>query len=134
VEEFLRVAAVSGFEVLPRRPGRWPKVMHKDTNVQVDILPEGERPGTPSKPAPTTLPHPSQVGASGSKLRYITLPALIQLKLAAGRARDESDIVELLRANPGETHAIRSHLTSVHRDYLASFDRLLQRAREQQDQ
>src|SRR5688572_2795168 len=32
VDEFLRVASVSGFEVLPQRPGRWPKVMHKDTN------------------------------------------------------------------------------------------------------
>jgi hypothetical protein len=133
VDEFLRVASVSGFDVLPRRTGRWPKVMHKETNVQVDILPEGERPGTPSKPAPTTLPHPSKVGASGSRLRYITLPALIQLKLAAGRARDESDVVELLRSNPGEADGIRSHLATVHRDYLVAFDRLLQRAREQQD-
>src|SRR6266480_3195770 len=31
IDEFLRVAAVSGFEVLPQPTGRWPKVMHKDT-------------------------------------------------------------------------------------------------------
>jgi hypothetical protein len=28
VDEFLRVASVSGFDVLPRAAGRWPKVMH----------------------------------------------------------------------------------------------------------
>jgi hypothetical protein len=56
------------------------------------------------------------------------------LKLAAGRARDESDVVELLRSNPGEADAIRSHLATVHGDYLVAFDRLAQRAREQQDQ
>jgi hypothetical protein len=134
VDEFLRVASVSGFELLPRRAGRWPKVMHKETNVRVDILPEGERPGTPSRPAPTTLPHPSALGAGGPRLRYITLPALVQLKLAAGRARDDSDVVELVRSNPGETDAVRLHLASVHPDYVATFDKLVQRAREQQDE
>src|SRR5678816_2960406 len=58
VDDFIRAASVAGFDVLPRRPGRWPKLMHKDTGVQVDILPEGERPGTVAKPAPTALPHP----------------------------------------------------------------------------
>lgn len=134
VDEFLRVASVSGFDVLTHRPGRWPKVMHKETNVQVDILPEGQRPGTPSKPAPTTLPHPSALGAGGGKLSYITLPALIQLKLAAGRARDESDVVELVRSNPDETETVRSHLSGVHADYVATFDRLVERAKEQQDE
>src|SRR5687767_10326789 len=40
IDEFLRVASVSGFEVLPQPPGRWPKVMHKETSIKVDILPE----------------------------------------------------------------------------------------------
>src|SRR5437870_4011485 len=53
VEEFLRVASVSGFELLPQPEGRWSKVLHKETGVKVDILPEGGRPGTRSKPAPT---------------------------------------------------------------------------------
>ena len=86
VDEFLRAAAVAGFDPLPQQPGRWPKLVHKDTGVTVDILPEGQRPGTPSKPAPTTLGHPSTMGGAPSILRYITLPPLIELKLAAGRA------------------------------------------------
>ena len=133
VDEFLRVAAVSGFEVLARPQGWWPKVLHKETGIQVDILPEGKRPGTPSRPAPTTLPHPGALGAAGAGLRYITLPALVQLKLAAGRARDESDVVELIRVNPAEVPKIRDHLATVHADYVAAFDRLTQRAADQRD-
>lgn len=64
-------------------------------------------------------------------LRYITLPALIELKLAAGRPRDEADVAELIRACPEELPAIRRRLSAAHPDYLATFDRLAERAREQ---
>jgi hypothetical protein len=134
IDEFLRAASVSGFDVLPHPAGRWPKLMHRETNIKVDILPEGERPGTASKPAPTTLPHPSAAGAAGTTLRYITLPALVELKVAAGRGRDESDVIELMRANLDQADAVRQHLASVHPDYVVAFDRLLQRAREQRDE
>ena len=108
--------------------------MHRETRIKVDILPEGARPGTASNPAPTTLPHPSVLGARGAALRYITLPALIQLKLAAGRARDESDVIELVRANADQVDAVRQHLQSVHPEYAKAFDRLVHRAREQHDE
>ena len=80
------------------------------------------------------MPHPSTLGAGGDKLRYISLAGLVQLKLAAGRARDEADVVELIRANPAQADAIRRHLQGVHADYTAAFDRLLSRAQEQQDE
>ena len=131
--EFLRVASVSGFERLASVPGRWPKLVHNETGIDVDLLPEGERPGTASRPAPTTIRHPAGMGASGSALKYIRLESLIELKLAAGRARDESDVVELIRANPDQVEAVRQHLAAIHGDYLTAFDRLLERAREEQD-
>jgi hypothetical protein len=134
VDEFLRVASVSGFDLLPRQEGRWPKVMHKETQVQVDILPEGARPGTKAKMAPTTIPHPSQMGATTGSLTYMKLTSLIELKLAAGRARDESDVVELVRANPGLIDSLRQHLSGVHPDYVRNFDHQVERAREQTDQ
>jgi hypothetical protein len=134
LDEFLRAASVAGFDVLPQPPGRWPKLMHRETNIKVDILPEGQRPGTVSRPAPTTLPHPSALGAAGHALRYITLPALIELKLAAGRVRDEGDVVELVRANPRHVEAVRRHLATAHADYVAAFDRLVERARDQRDE
>jgi hypothetical protein len=133
IDELLRTAAVSGFEVLPTREGTWPKLRHKESDVSVDLLPEGARPGSPAKPAPTTIPHPSQLGACGNRLHYADLPGLIELKLAAGRARDESDVVELIRANPNQVDAVRKHLETVHERYRAAFIALAARAHEQTD-
>jgi hypothetical protein len=133
VEELLRVAAVSGFEVTPATAGLWPKLRHKESGINVDILPEGATPGTPTKPAPTKIPHPSRLGASGMRLTYIDLPGLVELKLAAARARDESDVVELLRANTDRRDAIREHLSHVVKAYVARFDELLARAQEHTD-
>jgi hypothetical protein len=134
VDELLRVAAAHGFEVLPVRPGIWPKLRHKESDVTVDLLPEGATPGSASRPAPTRIPHPACFGAQPGRLTYIDLAGLVELKLAAGRARDEADVVELLRANPGQVEAVRQHLGNVHADYAARFEGLLIRAREQTDQ
>jgi hypothetical protein len=134
IDEFLRVAVASGFEVLPRHEGRWPRLIHKESGVKVDILPEGARPGTAAKPAPTTIPAPAAMGATGWQLTYMSLESLVELKLAAGRARDEADVVELLRANPERVESIRRHLSGVHCDYVSMFDHLAKKAREQQDE
>jgi hypothetical protein len=133
VEDFMRAAEVSGFETSLQLPGRWPKVLHKYTQIKVDILPEGGRPGTDAKPAPTVIPHPLRLGAKVGKLGYIDFGGLIELKLAAGRARDEADVVELIRANPNHLNDIRQHLQSVHADYLQAFDQLAERAKAQVD-
>jgi hypothetical protein len=133
IEEFLRVAALSGFDAFPAREGVWPKLRHKESDVSVDILPEGATPGTPSNPAPTTIPHPSRLGARAGRLKYIDLASLVELKLAAGRARDESDVVELLRANPDRVQDIRRHLGSIHQQYVSRLDDLVTRAQGQTD-
>jgi hypothetical protein len=131
VDELMQLAAVSGFNVLPVRAGTWPKLHHRESDVQVDILPEGARPGIPSNLAPTTIPHPSHLGAREARLSYIHLTGLIELKIAAGRARDESDVVELVRANPDQVDVIRDHLGEVHDRYRTQFDELVARAREE---
>lgn len=127
VELFLQAAAVSGFEVLTQPEGRWPKLLHRETNIEVDILPEGGRPGTPTRPAPTTIPHPGSMGGVRGILKYISLPALIELKLAAGRLRDEADVLELARENPDRIDEVRRHLQAVHPQYAAHFAQLLTR-------
>src|SRR5712692_5208718 len=106
IEAFLQVARVSGFEILPRQEGRWPKLVHKETGVRVDILPEGGRPGTASRPAPTTIPAPAAMGASGPCLRYMKLASLFELKIAAGREKDRADVVVLIRTNQDQIDAI----------------------------
>jgi len=134
IDEFLLAASVSGFELLPRQEGRWPKMIHKETGIKVDILPEGARPGTAAHPAPTTIPHPAQMGAIQGRLSYINLPRLIELKIAAGRGRDDGDVIELLRVVPDQANILRQHLAGVHPQYVTKFDELLGRAREQQDE
>lgn len=128
LDDFLKAASMAGFEAYKSPTGRWPKLLHRDTGIEVDLLPEGQRPGTASRPAPTTIRHPTQLGASGSKLCYISLQALVELKLAAGRARDDADVVELIRTNGDQLDAIRNHLAGVHDDYVEAFDRLVKRA------
>ena len=133
IDDFLNAAVFGGFERLPVRPGNWPKVRHKESDINVDLLPEGETPGTAPRLAPTKIPHPNQLGAEGVTLKYITFPGLIELKLAAGRARDESDVVELIRANPDQVADTREHLVRVHSRYVSQFDILAAKAAEQAD-
>ena len=133
IDAFMRVASFSGFEILPQPPGRWPKLLHRETGIQIDVLPEGARPGTPARMAPTTIRHPKEMGAAGHQLQYIDLPSLVELKLAAGRSKDESDVVELLKVNLKQVDAIRRHLQNVNPDYVTAFDRQLVRAQEDQE-
>ena len=51
-----------------------------------------------------------------------------------GRARDDSDVVELLLANPDQVEAVRQHVGGVHPQYVERFAGLLARAREQSEQ
>jgi hypothetical protein len=125
VDDFLQAATVSGFQLMPQPEGRLPKLRHRETGIEVDILPEGGRPGTISRPAPTTVPHPAAMGAVRGILKYISLPSLIELKLAAGRLRDEADVVELIRENRDHWDESRTHLKAVHPQYLARFEELL---------
>jgi hypothetical protein len=125
IEDFLRAAAVCGFDVLTPPEGRWPKLCHRETGIEVDVLPEGGRPGTASRSAPTTIPHPKLMGAVRGTLRYISLPSLIELKLAAGRLRDEADVLELARENRDRLDDVRSHLAAVHLQYVHRFEELL---------
>lgn len=133
IDEFLTAATFGGFERLVVQPGNWPKVRHKESDIKVDILPEGATPGTVTRLAPTTIPHPDRLGALVGSLRYIDLAGLVELKLAAGRARDESDVVELIRANPDQVESVRQHLADVHPQYSAQFDRLRFEASELMD-
>jgi hypothetical protein len=133
IDEFMNVASVSGFQILPKREGRWPKLIHKETRVKVDILPEGATPGTASKPAPTTIPAPGMMGAKGNKLVYMQLESLIELKIAAGREKDLADVVELIKAHMDDLDALRRHLARVHESYVEVFDQLSDSAREQID-
>jgi hypothetical protein len=65
------------------------------------------------------------MGAVRGLLRYSSLPSLVELKLAAGRLRDEADVVELVCENRDQIDELRRHLQSVHPQYAARFEELL---------
>ena len=65
--------------------------------------------------------------------RKVFMASTVASDLFAGRARDESDVVELLRGNPDQVDAVREHLTHVNDRYVKRFNDLLARAQEQTD-
>lgn len=77
-----------GFEAHGER--RW---RHLSTGVTVDLLFGGE----PMPRERDRYPFPADVGRSSRERDIVDLPALITLKLQAGRFRDEADVVELLQ-------------------------------------
>jgi hypothetical protein len=65
------------------------------------------------------------MGAVRGVLKYGSLTSLIELKLAAGRLRDEADVVELARENRDRLDEVRRHLKTIHPQYVARFEELL---------
>ena len=87
--------SMNGFK---ENPGSGMTVTDRETKVEIDVLPGGGKVG----PGPLTFPMPTQVSENPL---ILTLPDLISMKLSShtgspfDRARDYSDVVELVKAN-----------------------------------
>lgn len=73
-----------------------------DSGVKVEFLTTGEFPGD-GKPKPVAFPNPADVRVQAGGLWFLSLPALIELKLASGmtnplRGKDLVDVQELISA------------------------------------
>ena len=71
------------------------------TGVRIEFIVTGQYPGD-GKPKPVSFPDPDAVAVTIDGIRYIALPALIELKLASGmtnpgRLRDLADVQEMIR-------------------------------------
>ncbi len=69
-------------------------------NVRIDFLLTGDYPGD-GKPKPVVVPEPKAASILGEKYRVVSLPTLIELKLASGmtaphRMQDLSDVMRLI--------------------------------------
>ncbi len=71
------------------------RLKHEPTGVQVDLLTAGDSLIGPRTAPP--LPSPDTVGRSEQDPDIISLHALLELKLDAGRRQDITDVVELLK-------------------------------------
>jgi hypothetical protein len=74
-----------------------------ENNDKIDVLLTGDYPGD-GKPKPVRFPDPTAVAIDLGGTATITLPKLIELKLASGmtapdRPRDLDDVIQLVRAN-----------------------------------
>jgi hypothetical protein len=70
------------------------------TGVKVEFLTAGDFPGD-GKPKPVAFPDPAAVRVAGAGMWFLSLPALIELKLASGisnplRGKDLVDVQELI--------------------------------------
>jgi len=102
-------------------PGRPRRFLDQKNDVGVDILVTGHFPGS-GDPGPVAFPDPAEVAQDIQSIRVVDLPTLVQLKLAARRVKDSSDVIELIRVNNlDESFQDRIH-PSVRRHYLECLD------------
>lgn len=125
------LASSFGFDFFVAPPGRWPKMLHRTTGIDVDLLPEHGIPGTQSQPAPVAIGNPNRYEADSGSLAFIPLSGLIELKLGAGRAKDIADVVELIKVHPADLESVLLHLATIHPGYVERFSELIRQANEE---
>ena len=82
--------------------GTGTKLRDSESGVRIEFLLTGGFPGD-GKPKPVAFPDPQAVSVEIDGVRYLGLPALVELKLASGisaphRLKDLADVLELIRA------------------------------------
>ena len=73
-----------------------------ENEVPIDVLIAGDFPGD-GRPKPVAFPDPAGAAVVGERFRILSLPKLVELKLASGmtaphRLKDLADVLELVRA------------------------------------
>ena len=102
------------FDPVKRRSRRF---VDRSNGVTVDLMITGHHPGH-GGPVLFTFPDPLEASEEIKQLRVLTLPYLIQLKLAARRYYDFGDVVFLIRVhNLDESFQEKLH-AAVHRDFI----------------
>ncbi len=100
-----------------RVEGRPRRFTERQSGVTLDVLVTGRYPGK-GTPGPIAFPNPDEASQEIEKFKVLTLPQLIQLKLAARRHYDFGDVVFLIRVHNLE-ESFPEHLhPSVHQDFI----------------
>jgi len=103
--------------------GRQRRFRERQSGVTVDILVTGHYPGRGPK-GPFPFPHPDEASEEIEKTRVVTLPQLIQLKLAARRYYDFGDVVFLIRVHNLDEAFLEKLHPSVHQDYIECLEEM----------
>lgn len=99
-----------------------------DSGVKIEFLTTGEFPGD-GKPKPVAFPNPADVRVQVAGVWFLSLPALIELKLASGisnplRGKDVVDVQELI-AELKLTEDFAAQLNEFVRDKFLELVRLI---------
>lgn len=121
-------AALSGRGYVPPHGGSR-NLRDTRTGVRVEFLVSGEFPGD-GKPKPVAFPTPEAASVEIDGIRYVSLPTLVELKLASGmtspaRLRDLADVQELI-ARLGLDEAFGARLNPFVREQYQELRRSLQ--------
>jgi hypothetical protein len=102
------------YDPVERRPRRFTE---KKSGVIIDCLLTGRYPGS-GKPGPFSFPNPDEASVEIENVRVVSLPQLIQLKLAARRHYDFGDVVLLIRTHNIDESFLEKLHPSVHQDFI----------------
>jgi hypothetical protein len=108
--------------------GRSRRFVERKSKVTVDCLVTGHYPGS-GRPGPIAFPDPMEESQDIEKIRVITLPQLVQLKLAARRHSDFGDVVFLIRVH----NLDESFLEKLHPSVRSDFIECLEEKRREDD-
>jgi hypothetical protein len=97
--------------------GRSRRFTERQSGVTVDCLVTGLYPGS-GKPGPLAFPDPAEVSQEIDKISVLTLPQLIQFKLAARRHSDFGDVVFLIQTHNLDESFLPQLHPSVHQDFI----------------
>lgn len=108
-------------EILPKFydpvAGRPRRFTERKSGVVLHVLEAGRYPGS-GKPGPFAFPDPLRASQDIKRVKVVTLPQLIQLKLAARRYYDFGDVVNLVRVHALDESFLTQIHPSVHRDFI----------------
>lgn len=114
LERFRREFVGDGYENVAGRKRRFIDVK---TGTTIDVLVAGWFPGG-GAPGPIAFPDPIEGSEVRERVRVLTLPQLIQLKLAARRHRDFGDVVFLISVHNLDEEFLANLHPSVHGDFI----------------
>jgi hypothetical protein len=114
LEAFRKKLAAKYYDGVEGRPRRF---VERRSKVQIDFLVPGAYPGR-GKPGPFAFPDPAKASEEIKAVKVVTLPQLVQLKLAARRYYDFGDVVFLIRVHNLDESFLEKIHPSVHPDFI----------------
>lgn len=104
-------------------PGRSRRLVDHHNGILVDVQITGHYPGWDG-PVPFAFPDPQEASEEIDHVHVLTLPQLLQLKLATGRPKHFADVVRLIRANDLDQSFQDNLHPSIRGDYIECLEEI----------